>query len=84
MLDDFLGPHWPSVTEGFFHFMDSFNRRLSPFLFFQNKLFLTTYSEHKQLSERFRHHLDLVVGNDIHSGLWKYVEIRGFSVLSRA
>lgn len=34
-LDDYMSVHWPVVTEGFCRFMDSQNRRLKPFLYFQ-------------------------------------------------
>lgn len=39
ILDDFLAYLWPTVTEGFFRFIQSHNRHLAPFLIFQNKLF---------------------------------------------
>jgi hypothetical protein len=83
MLDDFLGPHWPSVTEGFFHYMTTINRRLAPFLFFQNKLYLTTFSEHALISQGLRKHLDSWVGDEMHQGRWKYVDVAGFQVLSK-
>jgi hypothetical protein len=83
ILDDFLGPHWISVTEGFFHYMATTNRRLAPFLFFQNKLYLTTFSEHAIVSRVTRTHLDTWLGDEIHNGSWKYVDVAGFQVLSK-
>src|SRR5215469_16477266 len=37
-LDDYMSVHWPGVTEGFYRFMQFSNRRLKPFIYFQNKL----------------------------------------------
>jgi SAM-dependent methyltransferase len=81
LLDDFMGPHWPSVSEGFFRFMDRGNRRLAPFLVFQNKLFLTTITEQAQVLEALRAFLDRAVGDEIHSGRWRYSTLCGWSVL---
>lgn len=83
MLDDFFGYMWPSVTEGFFRYMATANRRLAPFLIFQNKLFLTTYSEHESVLTSLRAYLDEVVGDEIHTN-WGYSKLCGFSVLSHA
>ena len=80
-LDDFFGPHWPTVTEGFYLFMETRNRRLSPLLFFQNKLFLTTLSEHDLWLEHLAAGLEAVLGKD-DLGHWRYVEIAGAKVLS--
>src|SRR5439155_4104777 len=82
-LDDFLGPHWPTVTEGFYRFMATRNRRLSPLLFFQNKLFLTTASEHDLWSERLGAGLVASFGDDeMRAGRWKNIEIAGTKALS--
>jgi hypothetical protein len=81
LLDDFMGPLWPSVSEGFFRFMDRGNRRLAPFLVFQNKLFLTTISEQAQVLEALRAFLDRTVGGEIHSGRWRYTTLCGWTVL---
>ncbi len=53
LLDDFFGPLWPTVTEGFFEYMKRRNARLAPLLVFQNKLFLTTYSEQPAMLGRY-------------------------------
>lgn len=84
MLDDFFGPHWPDVTVGFLQFMSRMNRRLAPFLFFENKLFLTTFSEHALVSARFRSKLSRAIGEEMRNGLWKDVELSGFRVLAGA
>lgn len=52
-LDDFFGRYWSTVTEGFYRFMAERNRRLRPFLFFKNKLFLTTWDEQPDYLKRF-------------------------------
>ena len=52
-LDDYLNPYWEGVTDGFYRFMAHHNRRLRPFMFFRNKLFLTTISEHRDHVRRF-------------------------------
>ncbi len=52
-LDDYLNPYWEGVTDGFYRFMASHNRRLRPVMFFRNKLFLTTISEHRDHVRRF-------------------------------
>ena len=83
ILDDFFGPHWPSVTEGFFRFMATTNRRLAPFLFFQNKLYLTTFSEHAIVSRVMRAHAEAWLGDELNNGSWKTVELAGFQVLSK-
>ncbi|MGE3283111.1 MAG: class I SAM-dependent methyltransferase [Alphaproteobacteria bacterium] len=82
-LDDFFGPHWPSVTDGFYQFMATRNRRLRPILFFQNKLFLTTVSEHDLWLENLKTWLrDVLDDDEFHAGHWKQVEIAGSQVLS--
>lgn len=53
-LDDFFGRYWSTVTEGFYRFMAERNRRLRPFLFFKNKLFLTTWDEQPDYLKRFQ------------------------------
>jgi len=80
LLDDFFGLAWPGVTEGYFKYMDSSNRRLLPFLSFQNKLFLTTFSEKNSVGESFRTYINPVVGDEIHLE-WKYTNISGTKVL---
>jgi Methyltransferase domain len=81
MLDDFFGPVWPSVTEGFFKYMNTHNRRLAPFLVFQNKLFLTTFSEHDSILTSLRSFLDRSIGDEIHSERWRYSALCGLKVL---
>jgi len=83
-LDDYMSVHWPGVTEGFYRFMHSQNRRLKPFLYFQNKLFLTTLSEHAAVLRQFRACIEALCGDEVHSGRWKEVEIAGAECLSFA
>jgi hypothetical protein len=83
-LDDYMSVHWPGVTEGFYRFMYSQNRRLKPLLYFQNKLFLTTVSEHALCLQQFRAALDALRSDEFHAGRWKDVEIAGSSCLSHA
>lgn len=84
LLDDFLGVHWPTVTEGFYKYMQIANRRLAPFLIFQNKLFLTTFSEQPATLTKLRDFLDRTLPNEIHSGRWRYTTVGEHSVLSFA
>lgn len=44
LLDDFFQPNWPGVTEGFYRFFATQNRRLAPLCLAGSKLFLTTVS----------------------------------------
>src|SRR6516162_5307066 len=81
-LDDYMSPHWPGVTEGFYRFMYSRNRRLKPFLYFQNKLFLTTVSEHASYLQQFRTAIEAICGDEVRSGRWKEVEIARVNCLS--
>jgi hypothetical protein len=81
LLDDFFGPHWPGVTEGFFEFMAKYNRRLAPVMFFENKLFLTTFSEHQIMLEMFMGHMEQLFGSEFHIR-WKTAEIAGFKILT--
>jgi hypothetical protein len=81
-LDDYMSVHWPGVTEGFYHFMHSGNRRLRPFLYFQNKLFLTTISEHQSWLQQFRIAIEAICGDEIRTDRWKTVEIAGAQCLS--
>src|SRR5207302_2146912 len=81
-LDDYMSVHWPGVTEGFYRFINSGNRRLKPFLYFQNKLFLTTVSEHAACLQQFRAAMEPSWGDDIRDGHWKDVEIAGVPCLS--
>ncbi len=83
-LDDYMSVHWPGVTEGFYRFMASENRRLKPFLFFQNKLFLTTVSEHTTTLMQFRGEIEAKCNDEFRSGRWKDVEIAGAACLSFA
>ena len=81
-LDDYMSVHWPGVTEGFYHFIATANRRLKPFLYFQNKLFLTTISEHQLWLQQFRAAIEALSGDEIRGGRWKSVEIAGARCLS--
>jgi hypothetical protein len=83
-LDDYMSVHWPGVTEGFYRFINCSNRRLKPFLLFQNKLFLTTASEHGVGLERLRTALEAAYHDEIRHGRWKQVEIAGSGCLSFA
>jgi hypothetical protein len=76
-LDDYMSVHWPGVTEGFYRFMNTENRRLKPFLVFQNKLFLTTVSEHASCLRQFRTAIEAICGDEVRAGRWKEVEIAG-------
>jgi hypothetical protein len=79
-----MSVHWPGVTEGFYSFMQTGNRRLKPFLYFQNKLFLTTISEHAPCLQQFRTGIEAICGDEFRSGRWKEVEIAGSPCLSFA
>ena len=81
-LDDYMSPHWPGVTEGFYRFAGSANRRLRPLSYFQNKLFLTTASEHDAYLQQFRTAIEAICGDEVRSGRWKEVEIAGSDCLS--
>ena len=81
-LDDYMSVHWPGVTEGFYHFMDYRNRRLTPFLYFHNKLFLTTLSEHGSCLQQFRTAIETIYDGEFRSGRWKEVEIAGSNCLA--
>jgi hypothetical protein len=81
-LDDYLSVHWPGVTEGFYKFMNAGNRRLKPFLYFQNKLFLTTISEQALYLQQFRMAIEATCGEEVRAGRWKDVEIAGSNSLS--
>ncbi|MBV8133795.1 MAG: class I SAM-dependent methyltransferase [Alphaproteobacteria bacterium] len=83
-LDDYMSEHWPGVTEGFYRFINYQNRRLKPFLYFQNKLFLTTVSEHRLCLQQFRTAIEAICGDEVRSGRWKGVEIAGSNCLSFA
>ena len=81
-FDDYMSPHWPGVTEGFYRFMNSENRRLKPFMYFQNKLFLTTVSEHGSCLQQFRMAIEVICPDEIRTLRWKDVEIAGAQCLS--
>src|SRR5260370_624169 len=81
-LDDYMSPHWPGVTEGFYRFMSAENRRLKPFMYFQNKLFLTTISEYAACLQQFRAAIEASCGDEVSSGRWAEVEIAGSNCLS--
>ena len=83
-LDDYMSVHWPGVTEGFYSFMNAGNRRLKPFLYFQNKIFLTTISEYTSCLRRFRAGIEAMCGDEFRSGRWKEVDIAGSHCLSFA
>jgi hypothetical protein len=81
-LDDYMSPHWPGVTEGYYRFTCSANRRLKPLSYFQNKLFLTTVSEHASYLQQFRTAIEAIGAEEVRSGRWKEVEIAGSDCLS--
>jgi len=83
-LDDFMSVHWPGVTEGFCRFMSTGNRRLKPFLHFQNKLFLTTVSEHPRTLAQFRSEIESMFPDEVRNARWRDVEIFGAAYLSFA
>jgi hypothetical protein len=83
-LDDYMSCHWPGVTEGFYRFMHSQNRRLKPFLYFQNKLFLTTVSEHAACLQQFRSAIEARCSEEVRHNRWKMVKIAGSDCLSFA
>jgi hypothetical protein len=83
-LDDYMSVHWPGVTEGFYRFMCCQNRRMKPFLYFQNKLFLTTVSEHAACLQQFRTAIETACVDEVRAGRWKKVEIAGSDCLSFA
>lgn len=83
-LDDYMSVHWPGVTEGFYRFMYAQNRRLKPLLYFQNKLFLTTVSEHASYLQQFQAAIEAICGDEVRAGRWKPVEIAGADCLSFA
>lgn len=82
-LDDFLGPGWPTVTEGLFDYLAYHNVKLAPFLVFQNKLWLTTFSEHAKVLESAASHFEPVSGNEWFVR-WRYSHIKGWKVLTFA
>jgi len=53
-LDDFFGPHWPGVTEGYLRYMLHANRNLAPVISTANKLMLTTISEQPRMVQYMR------------------------------
>lgn len=82
-LDDFLGPSWPSVTEGLFEYLRYHNVRLAPFLVFQNKLWLTTFSVQPKALASVTAYFEGRVGVEWHER-WRYSEIKGWKVLTFA
>ena len=84
ILDDFFAVLWPGVTEGYFQYMANPETALAPVLYFENKLFLTTRSHHDEFITRLRAQLDQTIGEEIHNGQWKYVELSGHLLLCRA
>ena len=80
LLDDFFGPVWPTVTEGFFQYMSSANRRLAPLLIYQNKLFLTTVSEQERMMAALWQFIKEERGNEIHTR-WRHATLLGSKVL---
>lgn len=44
LVDDFFSPHWPGVTEGLHALFQSRQNRFLPFMYLENKLFLTGVS----------------------------------------
>jgi len=81
-LDDYMSVHWPGVTEGFYRFMNFQNRRLRPFLYFQNKLFMTTVSEHGSYLQEFRAMVEVGWREELRNGRWRQVNIAGSDCLS--
>lgn len=81
LLDDYYNPHWTGVSEGFYKFMSHYNKRFAPFMLFQNKLFITTYSEHGIFLDQVRAFIEQEWPNQIHTN-WKYVDICGYKCLS--
>ena len=72
------------MTEGFYRFMGTQNRWLKPFLYFQNKLFLKTVSEHAACLRQFSAGIEAACGDEFRSDRWKEVEIVSSQCLSFA
>jgi hypothetical protein len=53
-VDDWMGPHWPGVTEGYNRFMANLNRNLAPVLYTDNKLVMTTIGHQPALVNYMR------------------------------
>jgi hypothetical protein len=79
-LDDFFGRCWPSVTEGTFRYFDSHNRRLAPFLIHENKLMLTTYSEHRNTLDALH---DFMRDRGDNMAAWLPKKLFGFDIWTR-
>ena len=84
ILDDFFAVLWPGVTEGFFDFMRAPGVKLAPLCYFENKLYMTTAPEQPAMLKALREELDAALGDEMHNGLWKYVELAGYQTLVRA
>jgi len=53
VLDDFLHPKWPGVTEGAHIYCTDRASRLAPFAYGNNKMYLTTFDKVDQFREAF-------------------------------
>jgi hypothetical protein len=72
ILDDYYNQEWPGVHEGFIKYMLNHNRKLCPFAYQGNKLFLTTISWHQIFLREIAH----LTPNH------KIVKMSGFDVIS--
>lgn len=54
ILDDFMQPHWPGVTEAANMFYDRTVPRVKPFLYCYHKLYFVGFGWHRTFIERFQ------------------------------
>jgi SAM-dependent methyltransferase len=54
ILDDFMHPHWPGVTEAAHMFYDRTVPRVKPFLYCHHKLYFVGFGWHRTFMERFQ------------------------------
>lgn len=63
LVDDFFSPHWPGVTEGLSALFQSRQCRFAPFLYLENKLFLTGISCRERALEHTRIVIEALKGH---------------------
>lgn len=63
LVDDFFSPHWPGVTEGLHALFQSRQCRFAPFLYLENKLFLTGISCRERALDHARIVIDALKGH---------------------
>lgn len=74
IVDDFMHPKWPGVTEGLHIYCSDRGSRLVPFAYGNNKIYLTTFDQADQYQSAFN---AIATADGVHCDHYKRVNLYG-------